>query len=124
MQGTAINDPANWEDFDDSESRSLKFTSKPLKRIDFKESDLDGEKLIGSTSFICSRDLAYKLIKLIPGKSVSDSSAKPIKFRSVGDLYKSLSQRRLQGHMKKLLGLAQYNELMELFEVKMEVMRI
>ena len=70
-----------------------------------------------------SRELALKLRSLVSGRSASDTSGRPTQFKNTRDLAQALKISRYQGHMKVLFG-AQYKELLEVFDISVDALRI
>ena len=122
--GDTIREPDLWESqLDESIERVeiKEFTAPAYDNLIF--SDLDGLSFVIRTPLIFSRELALKLRSLVSGRSASDTSGRPTQFKNTRDLAQALKISRYQGHMKVLFG-AQYKELLEVFDISVDALRI
>jgi len=122
--GATIRNPDLWElQLDENIERvEIKSFSSPV-HDNLVSSDLDGQSFVIRTPLIFSRELALKLRSLVNGRAASDTSGRPTQFKNTRDLAQALKISRYQGHMRRLFG-AQYEELIKVFEITVDAIRI
>lgn len=122
--GKVLNDPANWDDFNDSERQKLDLSLSNQDIGVSRDFDLNGRMFVNVTRMTLSKELYLRIIKLVSGRDTLDTQARPMEFRTMSGFISALKQRRHQGHMKKLMGATLYDEAIKAFEIKIEVMRL
>lgn len=117
-----MNPTANWSDFSDVPGDSIDSGLLDLSPV--HEGGLNGLEFVLKSEITLSKSASDALIKRVTGRPFFNSNGKQTQFKDINDLQKTLKTPRLQGYVKKLLGNSEYEELMNSFNISIEISAI